>query len=128
MILLITFRLYSALICCPFERVQTLLQDSSNNRRFKHTWEIVKILPYREYYRGIRPILLRNGVSTFIYFHVSGLLEPEIRKISENQIVNDFIRGAIGGICATTYAYVFNVVKSRQQAVLDHTANHDFRR
>ena len=45
-----------ALICCPFERVQTLLQDSSNNNRFKNSREIFRVLPVREYYRGIRSV------------------------------------------------------------------------
>jgi len=108
---------FEALICCPFERVQTLLQDSSNNNRFKNTSEIFRVLPVREYYRGIRPILARNGPSTFLYFYVYEHSASIIR--TENRIASDFCRGAMGGICATLYGYLFNVIKSRQQAILD---------
>ena len=37
----------------------------------------------------------------------------------DNRIASDFARGATGGMCATLYAFLFNVIKSRQQAILD---------
>lgn len=108
---------FEALICCPFERVQTLLQDSSNNNRYKNSREIFRVLPVREYYRGIRPILARNGPSTFLYFYVYDH-SAKLFQI-DNRIASDFARGATGGMCATLYAFLFNVIKSRQQAILD---------
>jgi len=106
---------FEALICCPFERVQTILQDSNNNRRFKNTPEIFRKLPVREYYRGIRPILLRNGPSTFLYFYIYDVSSFWVQI----GFGDDFIRGALGGVCATLYGYIFNVIKSRQQSILD---------
>ena len=106
---------FLALICCPFERVQTILQDSNNNRRFKNTPEIFRKLPVREYYRGIRPILLRNGPSTFLYFYIYDVSSFWVQI----GFGDDFIRGALGGVCATLYGYIFNVIKSRQQSILD---------
>ena len=114
-IFLIVICLFLALICCPFERVQTILQDSNNNRRFKNTPEIFRKLPVREYYRGIRPILLRNGPSTFLYFYIYDVSSFWVQI----GFGDDFIRGALGGVCATLYGYIFNVIKSRQQSILD---------
>ena len=107
--------IFLALICCPFERVQTILQDSNNDRRFKNTPEIFRKLPVREYYRGIRPILLRNGPSTFLYFYIYDVSSFWVQI----GFGDDFIRGALGGVCATLYGYIFNVIKSRQQSILD---------
>jgi hypothetical protein len=100
-----------SIFCCPFERLQTILQDDKSNRRYQNTWHLVKTLPMREYYRGIRPIILRNGISTFIYFQVY----DKMSEITDNL----FIRGAFGGIVATCYAYIFNVVRARQQSIVN---------
>ena len=99
-----------AFICCPLERVQTILQDDRSNRRFQNTYQLVRKLRFREYYRGIRPIALRNGPSTFIYFSVY--------KNCGSYTDNEFLRGGVGGVAATCYAYIFNVVRARQQAIL----------
>jgi len=99
-----------AFICCPLERVQTILQDDRSNRRFQNTYQLIRKLRLREYYRGIRPIVLRNGPSTFIYFTVY--------THGGSYTDNEFLRGGVGGVAATCYAYIFNVVRARQQAIL----------
>lgn len=106
----VTSGVVEAFICCPLERFQTILQDDKSNRRFANTFQLVRDLGFREWYRGIRPILLRNGPATFIYF--------SIYEQSLQVTRNEFFRGAMGGICATCYGYIFNVVKARQQAII----------
>ena len=61
--------------------------------------------------------MARNGPSTFLYFYVYDH-SAKLFKI-DNRIASDFARGATGGMCATLYAFLFNVIKSRQQAILD---------
>jgi len=111
--------LLEALFCCPLERCQTILQDSSSNRKFRNTLDVRRELGYREWYRGIRPIALRNGPATFIYYQTY----EKTKDLSDS----DFIRGAMGGIAATCYAYIFNVIKARQQAILCPNESRRFR-
>lgn len=56
----------------PFERIQTLLADSHYHTRFKNTSQAFHYVcmnyGYRELYRGLTPILLRNGPSNVLFF------------------------------------------------------------
>lgn len=58
-------------ILMPFERVQTLLANAHYHDEFKNTGHaFIKLSKYgiREYYRGLVPILLRNGPSNAGFF------------------------------------------------------------
>lgn len=115
----VTSGTFEAFVCCPLERCQTILQDDKSNRRFRNTFQLFRDLGAREYYRGIRPIILRNGPATFIYFYSY----EHSAAISDNE----FIRGAFGGIFATCYGYIFNVVKARQQAILNQAESEKYK-
>lgn len=56
----------------PFERVQTLLADSTYHSLFKNTAQAFRYVwtnhGFVELYRGMIPILLRNGPSNAIFF------------------------------------------------------------
>lgn len=56
----------------PFERVQTLLADSTYHSLFKNTAQAFRYVwtnhGFTELYRGIIPILLRNGPSNAMFF------------------------------------------------------------
>lgn len=56
----------------PFERVQTLLADSTYHSLFRNTVQAFRYLwsnhGFAELYRGITPILLRNGPSNAMFF------------------------------------------------------------
>lgn len=56
----------------PFERIQTLLADSHYHTHFKNTSQAFHYVcinyGYRELYRGLTPILLRNGPSNVMFF------------------------------------------------------------
>lgn len=105
----------------PFERIQTLLQDNQNNVRYRNSFHAAASLKqygFKEYYRGMTPILLRNGPSNVLFFS----LRTEVRKLLPEtespiaHVVADFISGAIVGAYISTLFYPINVVKTRMQA------------
>lgn len=59
-------------ILMPFERIQTLLADSTHHSLFKNTTQAFRYVwanhGFTELYRGLTPILLRNGPSNAIFF------------------------------------------------------------
>lgn len=59
-------------VLMPFERIQTLLADSTYHALFKNTIQAFGYVwtnhGFRELYRGITPILLRNGPSNSMFF------------------------------------------------------------
>ncbi|VDK80000.1 unnamed protein product [Cylicostephanus goldi] len=71
---------------CPLERVQVLLQTSAFHDRFKNTAETfwaLRAFGYREYYRGISMVMIRNSLSNALFFT---LREP-FKKAVSAQIV-----------------------------------------
>ncbi|KIH66351.1 hypothetical protein ANCDUO_03320, partial [Ancylostoma duodenale] len=67
---------------CPLERVQVLLQTSAYHDHFKNTGQTLialKAYGYREYYRGISVVLVRNSLSNALFFT---LKEPFKRTVS----------------------------------------------
>ncbi|KAG5848068.1 mitochondrial nicotinamide adenine dinucleotide transporter SLC25A51 isoform X2 [Anguilla rostrata] len=106
----------------PFERVQTLLQDPRHHGRFHNTFHTFRTLlrdhGVRECYRGLVPILLRNGPSNALFF---GLRGPIKQRLPEAQspaahLVNDFICGGLLGAMLGFLFYPLNVLKARMQA------------
>lgn len=59
-------------VLMPFERIQTLLADSRYHDRFQNTTQAIRYVSqnygYRELYRGLVPILYRNGPSNALFF------------------------------------------------------------
>ena len=110
-------------ILTPFERVQTLLQAKYTEKNFKNTFHAFRELRQHgvpEYFRGLTPILLRNGPSNVIFF----LLRGEVRavlpesKTRSGIIACDFMSGAILGAVISTMFYPVNVVKTRMQVTV----------
>ncbi|ETN83757.1 hypothetical protein NECAME_17351 [Necator americanus] len=67
---------------CPLERVQVLLQTSAYHDHFKNTGQTLRALRaygYREYYRGISVVLVRNSLSNAFFFT---LKEPFKKAVS----------------------------------------------
>ncbi|CAI9618023.1 unnamed protein product [Staurois parvus] len=108
-------------ILTPFERIQTLLQDCKHHDRFTNTYQAFKVLrPYgfREYYRGLIPILVRNGPSNALFFGLRKPIKqclPEAKSYSAN-LVNDFICGGLLGAMLGFLFFPVNVVKARMQS------------
>lgn len=56
----------------PFERIQTLLADQSHHDKFQNTRQAFQYVylnyGYRELFRGVMPVLWRNGPSNALFF------------------------------------------------------------
>ncbi|XP_072137219.1 mitochondrial nicotinamide adenine dinucleotide transporter SLC25A51-like [Mobula birostris] len=107
-------------VLTPFERVQALLQDRRHHSRFTNTFDAFKALKvhgFGEYYRGLVPILLRNGPSNALFFGLRGPVKeslPEATTYSTN-VLNDFICGGFLGSVLGIIFFPINVVKARMQ-------------
>lgn len=108
-------------ILTPFERIQTLLQDRNYHGTLKNTNHAFRVIwyeyGYREYYRGLVPILLRNGPSNALFFLLRDeakvhLPEPETIL---GKTVKEFTVGAVIGAFGSTLFYPFNVIKVHMQ-------------
>ncbi|KAG8130344.1 putative Solute carrier family 25 member 51 isoform X1 protein, partial [Naja naja] len=108
-------------VLTPFERVQTLLQDYKHHDKFTNTYQAFRVLREhgaREYYRGLVPILLRNGPSNALFFGLRGPIKqclPEATTYSTH-LINDFICGGVLGAMLGFMFFPVNVVKARMQS------------
>ncbi|XP_022694254.1 solute carrier family 25 member 51-like isoform X2 [Varroa jacobsoni] len=116
-------------VLCPLERAQCLLQDVEYAQRFKNTAHVFSAMSaygVREYYRGLSAVLLRNGPSTMVFFGLRDVVretlpvEPPSRKglkgLQPEQMLADFVSGALVGAFVSTLFYPINVVKIRMQS------------
>uniref|UniRef100_A0A3B4WFK1 Solute carrier family 25 member 51b n=1 Tax=Seriola lalandi dorsalis TaxID=1841481 RepID=A0A3B4WFK1_SERLL len=109
-------------ILTPFERVQTLLQDHRHHARFNNTAHTFRTLlteyGVRECYRGLVPILLRNGPSNVLFFGLRGPIKEQLPEATSRagHLVNDFVCGGVLGAALGIMFYPLNVVKSRAQS------------
>ncbi|XP_001626557.2 mitochondrial nicotinamide adenine dinucleotide transporter SLC25A51 [Nematostella vectensis] len=108
----------------PFERVQILLSHRDYNEKFSNTAHAFKVIRtqycFKEYYRGLTPILMRNGPSNVLFFGLRGRIKevlPEA-KTQVGNTVNDFLSGAVLGACLSTLFYPVNVAKNHMQKQL----------
>ncbi|KAK1803840.1 hypothetical protein P4O66_003793 [Electrophorus voltai] len=106
----------------PFERVQTLLQDHRHNGRFRNTAHAFRMLlrehGVRECYRGLVPVLMRNGPSNVLFFGLRGPIKQRLPEAHTRtgHMVNDFVCGGLLGAALGIMFYPLNVAKSRAQA------------
>uniref|UniRef100_A0A1A8F7C9 Solute carrier family 25, member 51 n=1 Tax=Nothobranchius korthausae TaxID=1143690 RepID=A0A1A8F7C9_9TELE len=109
-------------ILMPFERVQTLLQDHRHHARFNNTAHTFRTLlteyGVRECYRGLVPILLRNGPSNILFFGLRGPIKELLPEATNKagHLVNDFVCGGVLGAGLGIMFYPLNVIKSRAQS------------
>lgn len=109
-------------ILTPFERVQTLLQDHRHHGRFNNTAHTFRTLlteyGIRECYRGLVPILLRNGPSNVLFFGLRGPIKEQLPEATSRagHLLNDFVCGGLLGAALGIMFYPLNVVKSRAQS------------
>ena len=110
-------------LLCPFERIQVLLQDKYYHSHFRntaHAFSELRQYGYGEYYRGIVPVLMRNGPSNVLFF----LFRTELKKIlpqtetAAGHYVVDFISGGVLGAFISTVFFPINVIKVRIQTQL----------
>ncbi|GIY11603.1 mitochondrial nicotinamide adenine dinucleotide transporter SLC25A51 [Caerostris darwini] len=110
-------------VLTPFERIQTLLQDRHYNTKFKNTYHAFSELRqqhgFKEFYRGMTPILLRNSVGNILFFGLKDFVKDFLPIKSTDSVlqefVKDFISGAFVGAFTSTVFYPVNVVKTKMQ-------------
>lgn len=112
--------------CCeavlmPFERIQTLLIHPKYHQQFKNTAHAAQYINQnygiKEFYRGLVPILLRNGPSNALFFIIRDEVQLRLPR-QENMIyrsLQDFVAGASIGACLSTLFYPLNVIKIAMQ-------------
>ncbi|XP_058798276.1 mitochondrial nicotinamide adenine dinucleotide transporter SLC25A51 [Phymastichus coffea] len=105
-------------ILMPLERVQTLLQDWRYHDKFKNTPHAFSIL-LREYglsecYRGLVPIIYRNGLSNLMFFTLREQSKYMLKD--DNSLLSNFISGALIGGFTSTVFYPVNVIKVHMQS------------
>jgi len=106
----------------PFERIQTLLQDRCYHGRYRNmahaAQQIGQKYGIREFYRGLTPILLRNGPSNAVFFLLRNEMKQQMPpvKSAASEFVENFICGGILGAVISTIFFPTNVVKVRMQS------------
>ncbi|GLV39017.1 uncharacterized protein CBL_06068 [Carabus blaptoides fortunei] len=111
-------------ILMPFERIQTLLsvtQYHGELRNMSHAFKELRHYGLGEYYRGLLPILLRNGPSNACFFIIRDEVQnylPKQRNSAIERTLTQFATGAFIGVTLSTVFYPLNVVKFRMQQQL----------
>ncbi|KAL0895493.1 hypothetical protein ABMA27_011603 [Loxostege sticticalis] len=120
----------------PFERVQTLLIHPKFHQKFQNTADatrhIARHYGIKEFYRGLTPILLRNGPSNAMFF----IIRDEVKqRLPQQELLlyaslQNFIAGASIGAFLSTLFYPLNVIKIAMQCELGgphRTVMYEFR-
>ncbi|XP_066972383.1 mitochondrial nicotinamide adenine dinucleotide transporter SLC25A51 [Macrobrachium rosenbergii] len=108
-------------ILCPFERIQTVLQDKKFHGKYRNSLHCARELRkfgLAEYYRGLFSILLRNGPSNILFFGLRTEIKEQIPTPDDAwwaHILTDFVSGAFLGAFISTVMYPVNVIKAHQQ-------------
>lgn len=107
-------------ILTPFERVQMLLQHKAYDHTFNntiHAFQELKKYGLKEYYRGLTPIMLRNGPSNVVYFSSRDLVKSNFppSQYWYINLVQDFTSGALIGAITSTIFYPLNAVRTKMQ-------------
>lgn len=105
----------------PFERLQILMQDRRYHQRFANTWHAAREVRRHglgEWYRGMVPILIRNGASNVLFFGLRERLKAAAPHDGSrySSAAWDFACGALIGALISTIMYPLNVVKTHMQS------------
>lgn len=102
----------------PLERVQTLLQDWRYHSKFKNTPHAFRYLltnhGVTECYRGMVPIIFRNGLSNLMFFTLRDQSKALMGK--QESLLTNFVSGAVIGGFTSTVFYPMNVIKIHMQS------------
>lgn len=111
-------------VLTPFERVQTLLQDRNYHQHFQNMRHALRQVGaeygFKEYYRGLTPILLRNGPSNAFFFYLRGEAKDRLPSSGQwlGELTKDFLSGAVIGAFLSCVFYPCNVLKFHMQSRL----------
>ncbi|XP_058052959.1 solute carrier family 25 member 53 isoform X2 [Ahaetulla prasina] len=107
-----------ALVFCPFERVQNVLQDGRKVQRFPTTGHILTTFhsyPLSKrfslgFYRGLRLILIRNGLGSSLYFALEEPLRSSLSTHSFLAAIPAFLSGGIIGSLVSLLLYPLGIL------------------
>lgn len=113
----------------PFERIQALMIDSKRHMQFKNSYEavhFVRKIGVRELYRGYSCILIRNSVSSSLWFSLKTKLKekavessnsaPQFKRTRSRELLLDFCTGSLSGAFLSTLFYPVAVAKMNMMA------------
>lgn len=108
------------LLFTPFERVQSILQNSGNDHRLPTLSKIVVRMRSETlvngWYRAFLPTLTRNALGSSLYF---GLKDPLSRVLREQDcppIASSFVSGMVSSIMISLPLYPLSVLVANMQA------------
>jgi len=111
----------------PFERVQAVLQVEKFHNSYTNTLHVFQQISkdhgFKELYRGLSAICMRNSLSNVIFFTARRPLKS-IFPVTSNKFQNafyDFTSGGLLGATISTLFYPLNVVKSHMQVKIGGT-------
>ena len=111
--------LAEAVFCTPFERVQSILQDSKNHKSLPNLRSVLSSLrghgPHLGFYRGFLPISARNALGSSLYFGLKGPLSEVVAKQELPSIAISFISGTLTSMTISLFLYPFSVLASNMQ-------------
>ncbi|XP_070808129.1 solute carrier family 25 member 53 [Pituophis catenifer annectens] len=107
-----------ALVFCPFERVQNVLQDGRKVQRFPTTRHILTTFysyPLGEsfslgFYRGLRLILIRNGLGSSLFFALEEPLRSSLSTQSFLVAIPAFLSGTIIATLVSLLLYPLGIL------------------
>uniref|UniRef100_A0A1B6L3G6 Mitochondrial carrier protein n=1 Tax=Graphocephala atropunctata TaxID=36148 RepID=A0A1B6L3G6_9HEMI len=108
----------------PFERLQTLMQHTNFHQEFKNSQHAARVIALqygiKEFYRGLVPILIRNGPSNAFFFLLREQADSALPKPKSvvGTATKEFIIGAVIGAFGSTVFYPLNVIKAHMQSRL----------
>ncbi|XP_058451623.1 mitochondrial nicotinamide adenine dinucleotide transporter SLC25A51 [Malaya genurostris] len=111
-------------ILMPFERIQTLLADANYHQKYKNTHHAFRLISieygFKELYRGMVPILWRNGPSNAMFFVMREEADQRLPKRTTlvTQRTQEFVAGACIGAFISSVFYPLNVIKVTMQSRL----------
>lgn len=113
-----------ALVFCPLERVQNVLQDGRKVQRFPTTRHILTTFhsyPLGKsfslgFYRGLGLILIRNGLGTSLYFALEEPLRSSLSTQSLPVGIPAFLSGSISGTLVSLLLYPLGILITNVQS------------
>ncbi|XP_070616213.1 solute carrier family 25 member 53 [Erythrolamprus reginae] len=113
-----------ALVFCPLERVQNVLQDGRKVQRFPTTRHILatfRSYPLGEsvrlgFYRGLGLLLVRNGLGSSLYFALQEPLRGRLSTESLPVAIPAFLSGSLTGTLVSLLLYPLGLLITNLQS------------
>lgn len=108
-------------VLTPFERVQTLLTCPRHalalNNMVSGSFYMLRYFPLKEFYRGWSSVVLRNTISTTLFFFIRDYINAQV-PAGKHENLKNFCTGALLGSTLTTVCFPFNATRIYMQGEL----------